>query len=211
MNKEKIVLIGGGDHCGNCIDVIEQEGRYEIVGIVDVQEKIHKKVLGYPIFATDTDLPELMKEFRNFFISMGHVGRNEKRKRIFNDLKKFNLTLPVIISPLAYVSKYATIGEGTLVMPFAFVDVLVSVGSNCIIHCGTKLTHEAVIEDHCHISLNSVIGKCRIGKGTFVGANSWVAYGIDIAQDSIIGSCSNVLKSIEESGVYAGNPARRIK
>jgi len=32
--KEKIILIGGGGHCKSCIDVIEQEGRFIIAGIV---------------------------------------------------------------------------------------------------------------------------------------------------------------------------------
>jgi len=31
---KKIVLIGGGGHCKSVIDVIEQEGRFEIAGIV---------------------------------------------------------------------------------------------------------------------------------------------------------------------------------
>lgn len=34
--KEQIILIGGGGHCKSCIDVIEQEGKYQIAGIVDL-------------------------------------------------------------------------------------------------------------------------------------------------------------------------------
>ena len=45
--KEKIILIGGGGHCRACIDVIEQEGRFTIAGIVDVPEKSEvKRLLG---------------------------------------------------------------------------------------------------------------------------------------------------------------------
>ena len=40
--KEKIVLIGGGGHCHSVIDVIEQENKYEIIGIVDIKENIGK-------------------------------------------------------------------------------------------------------------------------------------------------------------------------
>ena len=42
--KEPIILIGGGGHCKSCIDVLEQEGRFQIVGIIDVKENIGKKV-----------------------------------------------------------------------------------------------------------------------------------------------------------------------
>ena len=32
-----IVLIGGGGHCKSVIDVIEQEGRFKIIGIVELR------------------------------------------------------------------------------------------------------------------------------------------------------------------------------
>jgi len=35
--KKELILIGGGGHCTACIDVIEQEGRFAIAGIVDVE------------------------------------------------------------------------------------------------------------------------------------------------------------------------------
>ena len=41
--KDKIILIGGGGHCKSCIDVIEQEGRFTIAGIVDMPEKSSTK------------------------------------------------------------------------------------------------------------------------------------------------------------------------
>ncbi|MDZ7696624.1 MAG: N-acetylneuraminate synthase family protein [Deltaproteobacteria bacterium] len=47
--KEKIILVGGGGHCKSCIDVIEQEGRFAIAGIVDLPEKVDEKVIGCPV------------------------------------------------------------------------------------------------------------------------------------------------------------------
>ena len=48
MNK--IILIGGGGHCKSAIDVIEQEARFEIAGIIDKSELLGSKILGYPTF-----------------------------------------------------------------------------------------------------------------------------------------------------------------
>ena len=36
--KPKILLVGGGGYCRSVIDVIEQESRYKIVGIIDKKE-----------------------------------------------------------------------------------------------------------------------------------------------------------------------------
>jgi hypothetical protein len=32
---KKIILVGGGGHCKSCIDVIENENKYKIIGIID--------------------------------------------------------------------------------------------------------------------------------------------------------------------------------
>ena len=53
MIKEKLILIGGGGHCKSCIDVIEQEGRFDIDAIVDVEEKLGQSILVSKIFATE--------------------------------------------------------------------------------------------------------------------------------------------------------------
>ena len=52
LQNEKIILIGGGGHCKSVIDVIEQEGKFQIAGIIDKQGNI-SKVLGYPIIGND--------------------------------------------------------------------------------------------------------------------------------------------------------------
>ena len=70
----KIILTGGGGHCKSCIDVIEQAGTFQIVGIVDVPEKLHQKILGYEIIATDDDLSDLIKEYDYFFITLARVS-----------------------------------------------------------------------------------------------------------------------------------------
>ena len=114
-SKKSIILIGGGGHCKSCIDVIEQQGKYRIAGILDVSEKLNKKVLGYKIIAIDDDLPRLVMQYENFLITLGQIKSPEKRIRIFQTLKESGAKLPVIISPLAYLSKHAEIGDGTII------------------------------------------------------------------------------------------------
>ena len=43
INMKEIILIGGGGHCKSVIDVIEQEGKFKIVGIVDKPELIWER------------------------------------------------------------------------------------------------------------------------------------------------------------------------
>lgn len=173
MKKEKIILVGGGGHCHSGIDVIEQENKYEIIGIVDTKENIGKKVLDYEIIAYDDDLEELFKTCKNAVITIGHIKSNSLRVKLFEKLKKIGFNLPVIISPLAYVSKHSSIEEGTVVMHHALVNANAKIGKNCIINSKALIEHDCIVEDNCHISTASVLnGGVIVKENTFFGSNA---------------------------------------
>lgn len=170
--KEKILLIGGGGHCKSVIDVIEQENKYEIAGIIDKKELISQSLLGYKVIGCDDDLAELFKSCKYALITVGQLKTNEIRVKLFHKLKEIGYTLPVIKSPLSYVSKHAKIGEGTVVMHHALVNADAVVGENCIINTKALIEHDAVVEDFCHISTSAVInGGVVVKKNSFVGSN----------------------------------------
>ena len=194
---DKIILIGGGGHCRSCIDVIEQGGIFRIAGIVDVPEKLHQKVLGYEIIATDDDLPRLADEYENFLITLGQIRSPEKRIRLFKTLKDLGVKLPVIISPLAYISKHAGIEEGTIVMHYALVNAGAKIGKNCIINTRVLIEHDAFIGDHCHIATGAVInGGVEIGSGTFFGSNAVSKEYVKIGKNAVIGCGAKIIKNI---------------
>lgn len=171
--KEKIVLIGGGGHCHSVIDVIEQENKFEIIGILDRKELLGQNVLNYKVIGTDDDLPEVFKKCNNAIITIGQIESCFVRKKIFKKLKNIGFTLPIIVSPLAYISKYSKIGEGTVILHHALVNTNARIGSNCIINTKALIEHDAIIEDNCHISTSSVVnGNVHIKEGNFYGSNA---------------------------------------
>lgn len=180
--KEKIVLIGGGGHCHSVIDVIEQENRYEIIGIVDTKENIGKKVLDYKIIACDDDLETIFLSCKNALITVGQIESNKIRVKIYNNLKQIGFNLPVIISPLAYVSNHSSIEEGTIIMHHALVNANTKIGKNCIINTKALIEHDCIVEDNCHISTASVInGGVIVKENSFVGSNSTSKQSIEIS------------------------------
>ena len=200
--KEKIILIGGGGHCKSCIDIIEKEGRFTIAGIVDVPEKLNQKILGYEIIAADDDLPRLVNEYKNFLITMGQIKSPERRIRLYNILKDLGAKLPVIISPLAYVSKHAGIGDGTIIMHHALINAGATIGKNCIINTKALVEHDAVIEGHCHIATGAVInGGARIGSGTFFGSNAVCKEYIEIDENMVIGCGAKIIKNVPKNSL----------
>lgn len=205
--KQSIILIGGGGHCKSCIDVIEQERKYKISGIVDIPGKLNQKILSYEIIATDSDLPDLIKEYEFFLITIGQIKSPEKRISIFKRLKTLGAKLPKIISPLAYVSKHAQVGEGTIVMHHTIVNAGAGIGRNCIINTKALVEHDAVVSDHCHIATGALVnGGVRIGPKTFLGSNAVTREYVEIGDTCVIGAGEKIVTNIASNSIIKTIP-----
>jgi sugar O-acyltransferase (sialic acid O-acetyltransferase NeuD family) len=186
--------MGAGGHARACIDIIELEGRFSVAGLVGRPDELGARVLGYPVLGTDAELPLLMQEYTHALITIGQIKTAEPRIRLFNLLQNFGCTLPVIVSPRAYVSPHATLGVGTIVMHGAVVNAAAVVGRNCIINSQSLIEHDAVIGDHCHVATAAAINSgVHIGEGTFIGSNSSVRQLVKIGDRCLVGMGQRVL------------------
>jgi len=192
---DEILLIGAGGHARACIDVIEQQGKYKIAGLIQKENTTDKYNLGYPIIGVDEDLTELSKDYNYALVSVGQIKSSEPRKKLYNLLKEMDFKLPIIQSPLSYVSKHAEIGEGTIIMHGAVVNTSARVGRNCIINSKSLIEHDVIVGDHCHVSTGAIInGEVKVGDGTFIGSGAFTKHSISIGNNCVIGTGS-VLKT----------------
>ena len=184
---KNIILIGGGGHCKSVIDVIEQEGRFEIVGIVDKPKLLGSNVLGYSVIGSDFDLDSLAKKYQYALITVGQIKSPDLRVELFSLASKAGFLLPSIISPRAYVSKHAIVGKGAIVMHDALINANAKIGENCIINSKALIEHDVVVENHCHISTGSIInGGTVVELGCFIGSGVITKESIIIKQNSFI-------------------------
>jgi len=184
---ESILLIGGGGHCKSVIDVIEQEGRFNIVGIVDQPELMGTRVLDYTVIANDEDLPRLIQQYKYACITVGQIKTPYLRIELFNILKKIGFILPSLVSPRAYMSKNASIGDGSVVMHDALINAGARIGRNCIINTKALIEHDSIVADNCHVSTGAIInGGVSVGGGSFIGSHAITKQGISIEANSFI-------------------------
>ena len=196
MSKPPILLVGSGGHARSCIDVLEQEGRYSIVGLVGLPVEVGSKVLGFPVLGTDKALKLLKDECSNALIAVGQIKTPDVRMRLFAQLLELGFTLPTVVSPRAYVSPHAQIGAGSIVMHGALVNAGARIGRNCIVNCQSLIEHDSVIGDHCHISTGAIVnGGVTVGIGTFLGSGAVLREGITLGMGCIVGMCVPVRRS----------------
>lgn len=205
-----VVLVGAGGHCKSTIEVIESNSdMYKITGILD--SNFTGIICGYPILGNDDLIEELVKE-NYFIITVGSIKSAKIRENIEKKIVKENGKILSIVSKNAIVSKRAIIGYGTVVFNNSHVNADCRVGNNCILNTACNIEHDCIIGDFVHVSTGAMInGGCSIGNRCFIGSNATIMNGISISDDVIVGAGSVVVKNIIDSGVYVGNPAKKIQ
>ena len=206
MSKPEIILIGAGGHARACIDVIEQQGYFQIAGLVDRPEQRNTRCLGYSVIGADTDLSELIQHYSHALITVGQIETAEHRIRLYQQAAQHRFHLPAIISSFAYVSRHANIGEGTVVMHGAIVNAAARVGKNCIVNNQALVEHDVNIDDHCHISTGAVLnGAVSIGAGSFVGSGSVIKEGVTIGKGCLVGMGLTVRQNLSDDTYFTGH------
>ena len=203
---KNLILVGGGGHCKSVIEAAESAG-YSILGVLDMSENVGKYILSTKVIGTDDDISTYIDK-AEFVIAVGFIKNPTNRIKLYNKIKEAGGKLATIVASTAYVSKYATLGEGTVVLHQAFVNAGAKIGNNVILNTATNIEHDAEIGNHCHISTGTMVnGECKVGDRCFIGSQSVLSNCITVGDDIIVGAGSFVRKSIIEKGIYSGNPA----
>ncbi|WP_109694971.1 acetyltransferase [Chitinophaga deserti] len=210
--KRKLILVGGGGHAKSCIATIENSDEWELHGILDQSSRIGTAILGYPVIGSDSDIATLAKEDYWFLIAVGQINDPAVRIKCYNQLCNVNARIATVISNFAQMSRFAEIGQGTIVLHGAKINADAKTGVNCIINTNANIEHDAQIGDHVHISTGAIInGGCRIGNGVFIGSGAVIVQGVTIPDNTVIGAGTVIYKNVQEKGVYAPAPFIRIK
>lgn len=138
------------------------------------------------------------------------IGNNIIRSKIAHQYPENNFVK--LFHPASVVSSSVSIGDGTVIMPIAVINVGSKIGNHCIINTGAIIEHDCVLDDFVHISPNATLcGSVKIGKYSWVGSGAVIIQGITIGENVIIGAGSVVINDIPDNTTFVGNPAKKIK
>lgn len=208
--KKKLLLLGGGGHCHSVVDSILSLGIYDEIGILD---SAAEPCLGVPVIGTDANISELMiAGWTDAFITVGSVGNTQVRRKLYEMLKDYGLSIPTLIDPTAAVARGTQIKEGTFVGKRAVVNSGASIGACSIINTGSIVEHDCIIGDFSHISPGCTLcGQVTVGHDVHVGAGAVVKQLITIGDHVVIGAGSVVVKNIPPEVKAYGNPCKVVK
>lgn len=114
------------------------------------------------------------------------------------------------IGPFVEIQKKVNIGSNTKVQSHSFVCELVDIGDDCFIGHGVMFINDLFSEGKPAGGDQTKWMSTSIGNNVSIGSNATILP-VKICDNVVIGAGSVVTKNIEESGVYAGNPAKKIR
>lgn len=114
------------------------------------------------------------------------------------------------IGPFVEIQKSVAIGARTRIQSHAFICELVSIGEDCFISHGAMFINDPFVEGGPARGRKELWRSTTIGDRVSIGTNATVMP-VSICNDVVVGAGAVVTKDIVDPGIYAGNPARRIR
>ena len=114
------------------------------------------------------------------------------------------------VGPFVEVQKGVLIGDRTKIQSHSFICELVSIGNDCFIGHGVMFINDTFSKGEPANGDVELWSKTTIGNNVSIGSNATILP-VKICDNTVIGAGAVVTKDILESGVYVGNPAKRVR
>ena len=187
MSKGKLLLVGAG---GFGRMVAEQAMLQYDCAFADDGQAVGTEICDILVVGGLADLPDLRKEYS--FLVVG-IGNNQFRAQVYEKAKALGYAFPNIVAPSAYISPYAKLGCGCVVLQNACVQNGASVGNGVLLNAGTEVHCDATVENYALIYTNSVIRTgATVGKFTRIGSNCTICNNATVPDGADIPDCTAV-------------------
>lgn len=121
-----------------------------------------------------------------------------------------NIGDDVFIGPFVEIQKNVTIGRGSRIQSHSFICEQVSIGEDCVVAHGVMFINDLFENGGPARGDKSLWKPTFIGNRVSIGSNATVLP-VKICDDVVIGAGAVVTRDVLIPGVYAGNPACKIR
>ena len=139
------------------------------------------------------------------------IGDPVERKNIIESLPD-DVSFTSIVHHTAIMGDLVEIGEGSIITAGVIVTCDVKIGKHAHLNLHTTIGHDCVIGDYFTTApAVNISGKCKIGDCVYFGTTSAIREKLTVVDNVTVGMGGIVVKDVLESGVYIGNPLKKLK
>lgn len=193
MSKEKLLLVGAG---GFGRMVAEQAMLQYDCAFVDDGQPVGAEICGISVVGGIADLKELHKEYELLVVG---IGNNSFRAQMYEKAAVLDYTFPNIIAASAYISPFAKLGAGCVILQNACVQNGAAVGNGVLLNTGAEVHCDAVVEDYALIYTNSVVRTgAKVGHCARIGSNVTICNNAVVSDGAYIPDCTAVHPEVKK-------------
>jgi len=201
----RLLLLGAGGHGRVVADMANAAGWPDVVFLDDRWPRLQQNLV-WPVIGPFESLAE--SQYRQH-AALVTIGDNSTRLGLLRRLQNLEARIPVLAHPSAVVSRYATLGAGTVVMPNAVVNAGAVLGDGVIVNTGATVDHDCRLADGVHVSPGAhLAGGVEVGEASWIGIGAVVRENVRIGAGVIVGAGAAVVSSIPDQQIATGVPAR---
>lgn len=201
---KKLLIVGAGGHGKVVAEVAELMQSWDEVSFVD-DRLFGARINQLSVVGKLKDLSSLYPEYSDAIVA---IGNNKIRLDLMVELKRIGFEIPVLVHPMAIVSKKNEVGQGSVIMAGAILNPNVIVGEGCIINTASTIDHDCILEKGVHLSPGTHLGGTVIvRKRSWIGIGASIINNITIGKDAIVAAGAAVTKDVSDGLLVAGVPA----
>jgi sugar O-acyltransferase (sialic acid O-acetyltransferase NeuD family) len=207
------VIIGASGHAKVVIDIIEQQGSFKIVGLIDSFKEPGARLMGYDVIGREDSIPQLIatEKITGGIVAIGHNWvRHQMAKNIRERAPGF--VFVNAIHPSARIAREVALGHGIAIMAGVSVNPGTRIGDFCFLNTNSSVDHDNTLGEFSCLQPNAATaGNVKIGAFSAISMGASVVPGVTIGSHSVIGAGSTVLAGIPDFVVAYGTPCRVIR
>lgn len=114
------------------------------------------------------------------------------------------------VGPFVEIQKGVKIGRRCKVQSHAFICEMVTIGDDCFLSHGAMFINDTFATGGAAGGDTTLWKSTKIGNNVSIGTNATILP-VVICDNVVVGAGAVVTKDIVEPGIYAGNPAKKIR
>lgn len=202
----KLVIIGGGEHARVVADAARTVRALRLEGFVDPRPCMETVSRGLPRIGSEEALSAHADAL--LILGVGPKPRWRVREDIVNRLSS-ERKWAVVTHGRAIIAPDVILGEGTVVMAGAVLQVGTHIGRHAVVNTGAIVEHDAQVGDFAHLAPGTTLGgRCMVGEGAYVGLGARVRDHVTIGRYAVVGMGAIVVSDVPDAAEVRGNPAR---
>lgn len=196
-----MILYGAGGHAKVIIDCL-LDAEVEIAGIFDDKSDL-VSLNGFDVIGPYD--PEYEPDDEVIVTIGDNLSRQlvvQKTKHIFGK----------VLHTSAIVSRYARIGEGSVVLHNSVLQTGVKIGRHCIINTSSNVDHDVKVDDFVHISPNvTICDNVEVMEGTHIGAGATILPHVTVGKWCVIGAGAVITQNLPDYALVVGVPGKVVR